>query len=75
MDSDSLAERTLRLYRFLDAHRALFEAHSVDFFTEDHWNTAVPEEWRSLADFLPPDEVFLFPERHGHSASGEPLIM
>ena len=34
------------LYHFLDDHRSLCEAHTVDFFTLRHWEKVVPEGWR-----------------------------
>lgn len=34
------------LYCFLDDHRSLCEAHTVDFFTLSHWEKVVPERWR-----------------------------
>lgn len=59
-----IASRVLDLYRFLQEHRALFDAHSVDFFLHNHWLSVIPEEWRcvaSLGQDLPPDAAFLSP--------------
>ena len=68
MEKMEVRERALKLYAFLDRHRSLFDAHSVDFFTADHWCTVVPAEWQGLAT-PPPDEVLLFPRNH--SCCGE----
>ena len=59
----------LSLHKFLDLYRYLCDAHSVDFFIEDHWNTILPVEWRlDLSDgsrAMPSDEALLFPREHG----------
>lgn len=36
----------LLLYSFIHKYRGLCEAHTVDFFTDDHWNGVIPESWR-----------------------------
>lgn len=64
-----LGARVLELYGFLERHRALFDAHSVDFFTAGHWENVVPQEWQLLAQQLPPDEAFLCPRQHRHAGT------
>ena len=34
------------LYEFIVTHRALCEAHTVDFFTQSHWESVICEGWR-----------------------------
>lgn len=70
LSSQELEGRVLKLYEFLEKHRALFSAHSVDFFVCDHWHAVVPAEWRNLVSPLP-DEAFLSPSHY--SKTGEHL--
>ena len=34
------------LYSFLHSHRGITSAHSVDFFTCNHWDNHIKPEWR-----------------------------
>ncbi len=63
---EDIKKQTLKLYEFLDAHRALFSAHSVDFFLSDHWQRVIPADWRAL-DCPPPDEAFLSPRKYSNT--------
>ena len=53
-------ERVLALYHFVNKHRHICNAHSVDFFVCNHWENAVSEVWGTL-DKMPPDDLFLDP--------------
>jgi hypothetical protein len=67
---EPVAARLLELYKFLEQHRALLDAHSVDFFLRDHWMYVIPPEWRSVvssAGQLPPDEAFLRPREQSNA--------
>ena len=68
---EALSERVLELYGFLQRHRALLDAHSVDFFLCDHWQRVIPSEWRCVVrrEQLPPDEAFLHPRKYGNTGT------
>ncbi len=34
------------LYCFIEKHRAICEAHSVDFYLKDNWSKCLPQSWR-----------------------------
>lgn len=69
---ETVTARVQELYRFLEQHRALFDAHSVDFFLCDHWLNVIPPEWRSVVSQshqLPADEDFLNPRNHSNAGT------
>ena len=55
--------KALSLYEFAKGYREITDAHTVDFFTEHHWENVIPEKWRD--DLLSIDDVsvFLQPEK------------
>lgn len=46
-DVKSTQEHVQALYDFLSRHSRLCNAHAVGYFTEDHWEHVIEEEWRS----------------------------
>ena len=55
--------KAIALYEFLQENRQICDAHTVDFFTEDHWTGIVPDGWKET--LLSPDnnhESFMNPE-------------
>ena len=55
--------KVIALYEFLQENRQICDAHTVDFFTEDHWTGIVPDGWKEA--LLSSDinhESFLNPE-------------
>lgn len=42
---DTSPDRLLALHCFICKYRELCEAHTVDFFTDDHWGRVIPESW------------------------------
>ena len=51
------------LYLFLHSHQDIMSAHSVDFFTYDHWNTIIKSSWKEDLLAISCDEQFLQPPK------------
>ena len=45
-DFQATRERVRALYEFFCRHAKLCNAHTVGFFTEDHWNNVIEPNWR-----------------------------
>lgn len=41
------AQHVEALYEFVSSQALLSNAHTVGFFTEDHWNNVIPDNWKS----------------------------
>ena len=53
------------LYMFLLGHRQITSAHSVDFFTCDHWENIIKSSWREELLSLSSEEQLIQPRTGG----------
>ncbi|XP_011404464.1 PREDICTED: methyltransferase-like protein 25 [Amphimedon queenslandica] len=71
---DITARRLLDLYQFISQYKSITESHSVDYFTENHWERLIPEGWKKDLLSLSQDDYFLYPKAHTESRSSTSSI-
>ena len=54
--------RLRELYAFINTHRAICDAHSVDYYLKNHWNTHMPEPWRTEVLTMETEDEFVNPQ-------------
>ena len=63
LSREQVTERLEQLYDFLFQYRSIANSHTVDYFTENHWQRIIPEEWKIDLLSLQEPKEFLFPEK------------
>ena len=53
------------LYTFLQSYQDITSAHSVDFFTCNHWDIIIKSSWKEDLLAITSDEWFLQPPKCG----------
>ena len=53
------------LYFFLHCYQDISSAHSVDFFTHDHWEIVIKSNWREELLATTREEQFVQPSKGG----------
>ena len=55
------------MYDFILQYKLICDAHTVDFFSENHWDHIIPEEWKvELVSINDDASCFLNPEKLPH---------
>ena len=54
------------LYKFIDSHWKLCDAHTVDFFSNQHWEHIVKDEWKPQLELLQDLSTLGFPKAGGN---------
>ena len=63
--------RLRELYAFINAHRAICNAHSVDYYLKNHWDTHIPESWKAEILSTRTEDHFINPQpRDSHLDQG-----
>lgn len=55
-------QRALELYEFVTQYKNITDSHSVDYFTESHWENLIPDRWKMDLLSLSDSNQFLYPD-------------
>ena len=63
----STKEMIQEMYDFILQYKLICDVHTVDFFSENHWDHIIPEEWKVELVSINDDALcFLNPEKLPH---------